>query len=53
MGGIGLRTIGMARATVGIGMMNLVYNLYRVETLIRYRIFDCDRAGASSAPQRA
>jgi IS5 family transposase len=53
MGGIGLRTIGMARAVVGIGMMNLVYNLCRVEMLIRYRVFDFDRVGASSAPQTA
>ena len=53
MGGIFLRSVGMARAAVGIGMMNLVYNLCRVETLIRLRVFDFDRIGASSAPQRA
>ena len=53
MGGIFLRSIGMARAAMGIGMMNLVYNLCRVETLIRLRVFDFDRVGASSTPQRA
>jgi len=53
MGGIFLRSIGMVRAAVGIGMMNLVYNLCRVETLIRYRVFDFDRVGASNVPQRA
>ena len=53
MGGIGLRTIGMARAAVGIGMMNLVFTLCRVETLIRYRVFDFDRIGASNVPQMA
>ena len=42
----------MARAAVGIGMMNLVYNLCRVETLIRLRVFDFDRVGASCTPQR-
>ncbi len=53
MGGITLRPIGMARAAVGIGMMNLVYNLCQVETLIHHRVFDFDRVGGSSAPQRA
>ena len=53
MGGIFLRSIGMARAAVGIGMMNLVYNLCRDETLIRLRVFDFDRVGASCTPQRA
>lgn len=48
-----MRIIGMARAVVGIEIMNLVYNLCRVETLIRFRVFDFDRVGASSAPQRA
>ena len=43
----------MARATVGIGMMNLVYNLCRVETLIRLWVFDFDRVGASNAPKMA
>jgi len=53
MGGIFLRSIGKARAAAGIGMMNLVYNLCRVETLIRLRVFDFDRVGASSAPKMA
>ena len=43
MGGIFLRSIGAARATVGIGLMNLTYNLKRVEALIRLKVFDFDR----------
>jgi len=35
MGGHLVRTIGLARATVKIGMMNLVYNMRRVLQLIR------------------
>ena len=35
MGGHRVRTIGLARATVKIGMMNLVYNMRRVLQLIR------------------
>ena len=46
MGGIFLRSIGKARAVVGIGLMNLVYNLCRVETLIRHKVFSFDRVAA-------
>lgn len=46
MCGIFLRSIGKARAVVGIGLMNLVYNLCRVETLIRHKVFKFDRVGA-------
>ena len=35
MGGIFVRTIGMARAAVKIGMMNLVYNMRRFVWLER------------------
>jgi len=35
MGGIYLRSIGAARAKVRVGLMNLTYNLKRIETLIR------------------
>ncbi len=48
MGGIFLRSIGKARATVGIGLMNLVYNLLRVETLIRHNVFDFGRVTTSA-----
>lgn len=48
MGGIFLRSIGKARAAVGIGLMNLVYNLLRVETLIRYKVFKFDRVTTSA-----
>src|SRR5690606_15039770 len=34
-GGTRLRTIGIERASRGIGMRNLVYNLFRVECLVR------------------
>lgn len=46
MGGIFLRSIGAARAAVGVGLMNLAYNLKRVETLIRLKVFGFDRIGA-------
>ena len=41
MGGHIVRTIGLERANVKIGMMNLVYNMTRVVQLIRR-----DRTGA-------
>lgn len=46
MGGIFLRSIGAARAKVGVGLMNLTYNLSRIEVLIRLKVFDFDRIGA-------
>jgi hypothetical protein len=46
MGGIFLRSIGIARAQVGVGLMNLAYNLKRIEVLIRKRVFAFDRVGA-------
>ena len=46
MGGIFLRSIGAARAKVGVGLMNLAYNLKRIETLIRLKVFDFDRIAA-------
>ena len=49
MGGIFLRSIGAARAKVGVGLMNLTYNLKRIETLIRLKVFDFDRIGAPAA----
>jgi IS5 family transposase len=48
MGGIFLRSLGAARAKVGVGLMNLTYNLKRIETLIRLKVFDFDRIGAST-----
>ena len=48
MGGIFLRCIGLARATVGIALMNLTYNLKCIEVLIRQKVFAFDRIGASS-----
>jgi len=35
MGGLFVRTIGLARAKVQVGLKNLAYNIRRVETLIR------------------
>lgn len=46
MGGIFLNTIGAARAKVGVGLMNLAYNLTRIEVLIRKKVFSFDRIGA-------
>jgi IS5 family transposase len=46
MGGIFVRSVGAARAEVGVGLMNLTYNLKRIETLIRLKVFDFDRVAA-------
>jgi len=53
MGGILLRSIGMARAKVGVGLMNLAYNLKRIEVLIRKKVFTFDRVGAPAVPKMA
>jgi len=55
MGGHLVRTIGLARATVKIGMMNLVYNMRRLVQLIRRDLsaarvrYTPDRTGACAA----
>lgn len=49
MGGIFLRSIGIARAVVGVGLMNLAYNLKRIETLVRLKVFDFRRLSAPVA----
>lgn len=46
MGGIFLRSIGIKRAQAGIGLMNLTYNLSRLEMLIRLRRVSFDRIAA-------
>jgi IS5 family transposase len=46
MGGIFVRTIGIARAKAGVTLMNLTYNLSRIEVLIRNKTFDFERIGA-------
>jgi IS5 family transposase len=43
LGGITIRTIGQARAKVQLGLLNLVYNIKRVVTLIRKEYFSFDR----------
>jgi len=43
LGGIAIRTIGYVRAKVQIGLLNLVYNIKSVVTLIRKRYFSFDR----------
>ncbi|CAH1199439.1 hypothetical protein NTGBS_360030 [Candidatus Nitrotoga sp. BS] len=53
MGGIFLRSMGAARAKVWVGLMNLTYNLKRIETLIRLKVFDFDRIGAPVAQAKA
>ena len=46
MGGIFVRTIGIARAKVGVTLMNLTYNLSRIEVLIRNKTFAFERISA-------
>lgn len=53
MGGIFLRSIGIARAAVGVGLMNLAYNIKRIEPLIRLKVFKFDRVGAPVMPEVA
>lgn len=43
MGGIFLRTIGMARAVVGVGLMALAHNLKRTKLLIRKKVLQIGR----------
>ena len=38
MGGNFIRTIGMARAEMGIGLVNIAYNLSHIEMLIRTKV---------------
>lgn len=53
MGGIFVRTIGIARAKVGVTLMNLAYNLSRIEVLIRNKTFDFERISAPKIHQAA
>jgi transposase, IS5 family len=53
MGRIFLRTIGIARAQAGVVLMNLAYNLKRVEALIRLKVFEFDRVIAPVVPEMA
>ena len=46
MGGMFLRSVGLARAKVGVALMNLAYNLRRVERLIRSKAFPFTRVTA-------
>lgn len=45
MGGLFVRSIGIARARMGVALMNLAYNLSRVEVLIRNKVIGIDRVG--------
>ena len=53
MGGIFVRSIGIARAKVGVTLMNLTYNLSRIEVLIRNKVIGIDRIGAPKIWQTA
>ncbi len=53
MGGMMLRSIGFARAHVAIGLMNLTYNLMRIECLIRLQKIKLNTAGKIGAPYGA
>ncbi len=46
MAGLFVRTIGLARAKVQVGLKNLAYNLKRVEVLMRNKFFDFARVTA-------
>jgi len=46
MGGMFLRSVGLARAKVGVALMNLAYNLRRIEWLIRSKAFPFTRVTA-------
>ena len=46
MGGIFMRTIGITRAKVAVTLMNLTYNLSRIELLIRNKTFGFERISA-------
>jgi IS5 family transposase len=46
MGGIFVRSTGIARVRVGVTLMNLAYNLSRVEVLIRNKTFSFVRISA-------
>jgi IS5 family transposase len=50
MGAMLIRSIGMARAHVAIGLMNLTYNLTRIECLIRTQTIKLNRTGKIGAP---
>lgn len=43
MGGTAIRTIGLARAQTQVGLMNLAYNIKRVESMIRLSMLAIDR----------
>lgn len=53
MGGMLVRSIGFARANVAIGLMNLTYNLMRIECLIRLQKIKLNTAGKIGAPYGA
>jgi hypothetical protein len=58
MGGHLVRTIGVVRARVKIGMMNLVYNMRRLAQLLKREVQAAivennhDRKGASAVAQK-
>jgi IS5 family transposase len=53
MGGILLRSIGIGRAKVGVGLMIIAYNLKRIEVLIRHKVFNFSRIGVPSVLRMA
>ena len=53
MGGIFVRSIGIARAKIGVTLMNLAYNLSRTEVLIRNKTFGFERISAPKIPTAA
>lgn len=49
MGGMLVRSIGFARAHVAIGLMNLTYNIVRIEALLRLEKIKLNRSGRIGA----
>ena len=45
-GGLFLSSMETARAAVGMALMNLTYNLKRLATMIRLKVFDFAKVGA-------
>lgn len=53
IGGIFVRTLGIARAKVGVALMNLAYNLSRIEVPIRNKVISIDRVSTPRICQTA
>jgi hypothetical protein len=50
MNGLFIRSVGLARATGTIGLINLTYNLFRYEQVVRLSLFSNLKTGGISVP---